>query len=65
MKRTLSEVKLWALVAVIVSRFASQDSLAIRDLDVVTLIIGVLVLFFLVLFILGSPYRKTCPPALP
>lgn len=62
MKRTLREVKLWTLVVVIVSMFASQESLAIGDLGVVTLIIGVLVLFFLVLFILalviGKPAQR-------
>ncbi|MFN3337402.1 MAG: arsenic resistance protein, partial [Thermomicrobium sp.] len=58
MKQTLSEVKLWALVVVIVSMFASQESLAIGELGVVALIIGVLVLFFLVLFVLALAIGK-------
>lgn len=52
-KHAMGEVKLWALVVVIVAMFASQSSLGIRDLGMVALIIGVLVLFFLVLFMLA------------
>ncbi len=57
-KRTLGEVKLWALVVVIVSMFASQRSVALADVGLVTLIIGVLLLFFLVLFVLALTIGK-------
>jgi ACR3 family arsenite transporter len=57
-KKTLGEVKLWALVVVIVAMFASQRSLGIGDLGMVALIIGVLVLFFLVLFALALVMGK-------
>ena len=52
-KRTMGEIKLWALVLVIVAMFASQRSLSLQDLGLVALIIGVLVLFFVVLFALA------------
>ena len=52
-KHALGEVKLWALVVVIVAMFASQSALGLGDLGRVALIIGVLALFFLVLFLLA------------
>jgi len=57
-KHTMGEVKLWALVVVILAMFASQTSLGIRDLGMVALIIGVLVLFFIVLFALALVIGK-------
>jgi ACR3 family arsenite transporter len=52
-KRVMGEVKLWSLVVVIVAMFASQSALGAGDLGRVALIIGVIALFFLVLFVLA------------
>ncbi|MGB9591852.1 MAG: arsenic resistance protein [Candidatus Kryptoniota bacterium] len=52
-KHTMGEVKLWSLVLVIVVMFASQTALNFSDLGRVASIIGVIALFFIVLFILA------------
>jgi ACR3 family arsenite transporter len=52
-KHFMGEVKLWALVVVIVAMFASQSALGVGDLGRVALIIGVIALFFLVLFVIA------------
>ena len=52
-KGFLGEVKLWALVVVIISMFASQMSLDISDIQKVGLLIAFLIIFFLVLFFLA------------
>ena len=49
-KRATGEVKLWALVIVIVAMFASQRALDLGDLGQVGLIIAALLAFFAVLF---------------
>ncbi len=49
-KHVLGQVKLWALVVVIVAMFASQSALGAGDLARVALIIGVIALFFIVMF---------------
>lgn len=48
-KAVLGEVKLWALVAVIVSMFVSQRSIGMQDVRQLSLLIGFLVAFFVVL----------------
>ncbi|MDR7519996.1 MAG: arsenic resistance protein [Armatimonadota bacterium] len=66
-KRFMDEVKLWSLVLVIVAMFASQRALGVEDLGRVTLIIGVIAVFFLALFTIaltlgrlaGLPYEET------
>jgi len=50
--KTLSEVKLWALVIVILSMFASQKSIGLSEVNQVAFLILFLILFFLVLFCL-------------
>jgi ACR3 family arsenite transporter len=52
-KGILGEVKLWALVVVIISMFISQRSLDISDINKVGLLILFLIAFFFVLFILA------------
>jgi|YelNatPaOPRAMG01_1025707.scaffolds.fasta_scaffold00295_48 ACR3 family arsenite transporter len=52
-KHVMGEVKLWALVVVIVAMFASQSALGAGDLGRVALIIGVIALFFLVMFVIA------------
>ena len=52
-KEILGEVKLWALVVVIVSMFVSQKSLDISDITKVGLLILFLIAFFFALFILA------------
>lgn len=52
-KRAMSEVKLWALVAVIIGIFASQSALGIGDLARIGLIIFVISLFFVGMFLIG------------
>jgi ACR3 family arsenite efflux pump ArsB len=52
-KHWMGEVKLWALVVVIVSMFASVDALGIGDLGRVALIIGVIALFFFSMFLIA------------
>ena len=49
-QRVLGEVKLWSLVTVILALFASQPTLNVGSLRNLTLLIGVLVLFFVLLF---------------
>lgn len=50
-KRLMGEVKLWALVLVIVSMFASEGALQSAEFREVGLLILVLILFFVVLFL--------------
>ncbi len=52
-KRVMGEVKLWALVIVIVAMFASQSQLGLQDAGRIGLIIGVIALFFAVLFLIA------------
>ncbi|MGB9723726.1 MAG: arsenic resistance protein [Chloroflexia bacterium] len=52
-KRVMGEVKLWALVLVIIGIFGSQNALGIGDLGRILLIIGVISLFFVSLFLIG------------
>lgn len=52
-KNAMGEVKLWALVVVIMSMFVSQRSLDISDVHKVGLLIAFLILFFFVLFVLA------------
>ncbi len=52
-KSAMGEVKLWALVIVIISMFISQRSLDISDINKVGLLILFLIAFFFVLFILA------------
>lgn len=51
-KSAIGEVKLWALVIVIISMFASQRSLGLSDFHKVSLLILFLITFFFVLFLL-------------
>lgn len=53
LKRTMGDVKLWALVLVIIGIFASQESLGLGELSRIVLIIFVISLFFVALFLLG------------
>lgn len=65
-KQLMGELKMWALVVVIIAMFASQRALSTEDIGTIALIIGVLVLFFLALFVLalaagrlaGLPYAE-------
>lgn len=57
-KRALGEVKLWALVAVIISMFASQRTFGVNDLGRILLIIGVIALFFVALFLVALALGK-------
>ena len=52
-KHTMGEVKLWALVAVIIGIFASQSALSLNDLGRVALLIFVISLFFVSMFVIG------------
>ncbi len=52
-KQAISELKLWALVAVIIGIFATQPGLANSDLGRVGLIIATITLFFLGVFALA------------
>ncbi|MFA3781577.1 arsenic resistance protein [Melioribacteraceae bacterium 4301-Me] len=52
-KSALSEVKLWALVIVILSMFISQKSLALSEINKVGILIIFLIIFFFVLFLLA------------
>jgi len=52
-KGILGEVKLWALVVVIITMFVSQRSLDISDVQRVGLLIVFLITFFFVLFLLA------------
>ncbi len=53
LKSAMGEVKLWALVIVILSMFISQRSLDLSDINKVGLLIFFLISFFLILFILA------------
>ncbi|MFN3406990.1 MAG: arsenic resistance protein [Caldimicrobium sp.] len=53
LKSLMGEVKLWALVIVIISMFVSQRSLDISDIHRVGLLILFLIAFFFVLFLLA------------
>jgi ACR3 family arsenite efflux pump ArsB len=50
---SLGEAKLWVLVVVIVSLFASQDAILLADFGKVGVLIGFLIGFFLVVFVLA------------
>ena len=52
-KSALGELKLWALVVVILSMFISQKSLTISEINRVGLLIIFLIIFFFVLFLLA------------
>ena len=52
-KSMTGEIKLWALVIVILSMFISQTSLNISDIRKVSLLIAFLIIFFIVLFSLA------------
>ncbi len=52
-KSAMGEVKLWALVVVIISMFASQEALAIYNINKISLLIAFLIVFFFVLFMLA------------
>lgn len=52
-KQAMGEVKLWALVAVIIGIFASQNTLGLGDFGRLALIILVISLFFVSLFLIG------------
>jgi len=53
-KRVLGEVKLWALVLVILSMFISQQPLGFSELASVSLLVLFLIGFFLVLFLVAA-----------
>jgi arsenite transporter len=57
-KRWVGEVKLWALVVIIIAIFASQTALSLRDLGQIALIIFVTSVFFACLFVLGLVLGK-------
>jgi len=57
-KSVLGEVKLWALVIVILSMFISQKSLTISEINKVGLLIIFLIIFFFVLFLLAVVIGK-------
>lgn len=52
-KSALGEVKLWALVVVILSMFISQKSLTLSEMNKVGLLVIFLIIFFFVLFLLA------------
>ncbi len=52
-KSTMGEIKLWALVIVILSMFISQRSLNISDIHRIGLLIVFLIIFFILLFLLA------------
>lgn len=52
-KHFIGEVKLWALVAVIIGIFASQNAINLSELSRVALIILVISLFFMSMFLIG------------
>ncbi len=52
-KTLLSEIKLWALVVVIISMFISQKTIHFMELPKLTLLILFLIVFFLILFLLA------------
>lgn len=58
-KSAMGEVKLWALVIVILSMFISQRSLDISDINKIGLLILFLIAFFFVLFILAVTIGKS------
>ncbi|MFN3480680.1 MAG: arsenic resistance protein, partial [Thermodesulfovibrionales bacterium] len=58
LKSLMGEVKLWALVIVIISMFVSQRSLDISDIHRVGLLILFLIAFFFVLFLLAITIGK-------
>lgn len=59
LKSAMGEVKLWALVVVILSMFISQRSLDISNINKVGLLILFLIAFFLVLFVLAIVIGRT------
>ncbi len=56
-KNYLSEVKLWALVIVIISMFLSQTSINVLDIQKVMLLILFLIIFFRSTFYFSNIYR--------
>jgi len=52
-KHSMGEVKLWALVVVVIGIFASQSALNLSDLGRVGLLIFVISLFFVSMFLIG------------
>lgn len=52
-KSSLGEIKLWALVVVILSMFISQKSLTLSEINKVGLLIIFLITFFFILFLLA------------
>lgn len=52
-RHTVGQVKLWALVLVIIAMFASQQRVGMADLSRILLLIGVITLFFVTLFVLA------------
>ncbi|NHZ71523.1 MAG: hypothetical protein GWP17_00335 [Aquificales bacterium] len=57
-KQKMGNVKLWALVVVIIAIFASQETLSLQDLSQVALIIFVISLFFTAMFLLALAVGK-------
>lgn len=57
-KQRMGDVKLWALVVVIIAIFASQETLSLRDLGQIALIIFVISLFFTGMFLIGLAVGK-------
>lgn len=58
-KTVVGELKLWGLVIVIISMFASQKSIGASEASSVGLLIGFLILFFLILFVLAVVVGKS------
>lgn len=57
-KRAMGEIKLWALVLVIIGIFSSHSALGIGDLGRIALVIFVITLFFVALFLIGLAVGK-------
>lgn len=57
-KHVVGEVKLWALVAVIIGIFASQKAFSVGELGSAALIILVITLFFIAMFLIGLAVGK-------
>ncbi len=58
-KTVVGELKLWGLVIVIISMFASQKSISASEARSVGLLIGFLILFFLILFVIAVVLGKS------
>jgi len=57
-KQKMGDVKLWALVVIIIAIFASQEALSLHDFGQVALIIFVTSLFFTAMFLIGLVVGK-------